>query len=61
MADRSLSEDKLCSLVGNLIDNALEVVSGQPDGWVTVTMAQSMFEESLLVSNNGPKVEVSIE
>ncbi|PFG58071.1 two-component system cit operon sensor histidine kinase CitA [Vibrio sp. ES.051] len=54
---RSLSEDQLCGLIGNLAQNALEAVKGRENGFVSIRISESISEYTIQVLNNGPVIE----
>ncbi|GAA2904998.1 sensor histidine kinase [Pseudonocardia halophobica] len=47
-----LGPDDLVSLVGNLVDNALDAAEGSPDPWVEVHLADGVLE----VADSGPGI-----
>jgi sensor histidine kinase regulating citrate/malate metabolism len=56
-ADEALSRD-LTTVVGNLVDNAIDAVSGVPSGNVTVGLADVGGEIRVTVRDSGPGVQV---
>ncbi len=56
-----LSEEQLCSLIGNLTENALEAVKRQKDAIVRVNVNESDNEYIIQVSNNGPAITCGLE
>jgi two-component system, CitB family, sensor kinase len=53
--DEQLSAD-LTTVVGNLVDNALDAIGHAPDGWVTVEIAQENAHVRVVVRDSGPGV-----
>ncbi len=53
--DERLSTD-LATVVGNLVDNALEAIGYAPDGWVEVAIAQHDGRVRVVVRDSGPGV-----
>ncbi|EOK5722788.1 sensor histidine kinase [Vibrio vulnificus] len=56
-----VSEEQVCSLVGNLIDNALEACQGQNDATMAVKLHETEEEFILTFSNNGPSLDEDLE
>ncbi|MCF8779174.1 sensor histidine kinase [Vibrio sp. IRLE0018] len=56
-----LSEEQLCTLVGNLVDNGLEACFGQEKGTVNVNFSAFTNEFVLTFANNGPVVGQDLE
>lgn len=46
----------LVTVVGNLVDNALEAVGSTPDGWVEVQLRQRADTVEVVVSDSGPGI-----
>jgi two-component system, CitB family, sensor kinase len=53
--DEPLSAD-LATVVGNLVDNALDAIGYAPDGWVAVDIAQQNGQVRVVVRDSGPGV-----
>lgn len=53
--DESLSDD-LTTIVGNLVDNALDAIGAGPGGWVEVDLRQEPEEVRVVVRDSGPGV-----
>jgi two-component system, CitB family, sensor kinase len=53
--DEGLSAD-LTTVVGNLVDNALDALGHVPDGWVAVEIAQENGSVRVMVRDSGPGV-----
>ncbi|MGH2813721.1 MAG: sensor histidine kinase, partial [Actinomycetota bacterium] len=53
--DERLSTD-LATVVGNLVDNALDAIGHTPDGWVAVDIAQRSGQVRVVVRDSGPGV-----
>jgi two-component system, CitB family, sensor kinase len=53
--DERLSAD-LTTVVGNLVDNALDAIGHAPDGWVAVEIAQDNGHVRVMVRDSGPGV-----
>jgi two-component system, CitB family, sensor kinase len=53
--DELLSAD-LTTVVGNLVDNALDAIGFAPDGWVAVEIAQEDGQVRVMVRDSGPGV-----
>jgi two-component system, CitB family, sensor kinase len=53
--DEPLSAD-LTTVVGNLVDNALEAIGHAPDGWVAVEIGQENGHVRVVVRDSGPGV-----
>jgi two-component system, CitB family, sensor kinase len=53
--DELLSSD-LTTVVGNLVDNALDAIGHVPDGWVAVEIAQQNAHVRVTVRDSGPGV-----
>jgi two-component system CitB family sensor kinase len=53
--DELLSAD-LTTVVGNLVDNALDAIGYAPDGWVAVEIAQENGSVRVMVRDSGPGV-----
>jgi two-component system CitB family sensor kinase len=53
--DELLSTD-LATVVGNLVDNALDAIGYTPDGWVAVDIAQQDGKVRVVVRDSGPGV-----
>jgi two-component system, CitB family, sensor kinase len=53
--DELLSAD-LTTVVGNLVDNALDAIGYAPDGWVAVEIAQRNAHVRVMVRDSGPGV-----
>ena len=53
--DELLSAD-LTTVVGNLVDNALDAIGFAPDGWVAVEIAQEDGHVRVMVRDSGPGV-----
>jgi two-component system, CitB family, sensor kinase len=53
--DEPLSAD-LTTVVGNLVDNALDAIGHAPDGWVAVEIAQENGTVRVMVRDSGPGV-----
>ncbi|HZA84942.1 MAG TPA: ATP-binding protein [Actinomycetes bacterium] len=53
--DELLSAD-LTTVVGNLVDNALDAIGHTPDGWVAVEIAQQNAHVRVTVRDSGPGV-----
>ena len=53
--DELLSAD-LTTVVGNLVDNALDAIGFAPDGWVSVEIAQENGTVRVMVRDSGPGV-----
>jgi two-component system, CitB family, sensor kinase len=53
--DELLSAD-LTTVVGNLVDNALDAIGHAPDGWVSVEIAQENGTVRVMVRDSGPGV-----
>jgi two-component system, CitB family, sensor kinase len=53
--DEQLSAD-LTTVVGNLVDNALDAIGHAPDGWVTVEIAHENAHVRVIVRDSGPGV-----
>jgi two-component system, CitB family, sensor kinase len=53
--DEQLSAD-LTTVVGNLVDNALDAIGHAPDGWVAVEIAQENAHVRVVVRDSGPGV-----
>ena len=53
--DELLSTD-LATVVGNLVDNALDAIGYAPDGWVAVDIAQRDGQVRVVVRDSGPGV-----
>jgi two-component system CitB family sensor kinase len=53
--DELLSAD-LATVVGNLVDNALDAIGYAPDGWVAVEIAQRNAHVQVMVRDSGPGV-----
>jgi two-component system CitB family sensor kinase len=53
--DEPLSAD-LATVVGNLVDNALDAIGHAPDGWVAVDIAQQNGQVRVVVRDSGPGV-----
>lgn len=53
--DELLSAD-LATVVGNLVDNAVDAIGHSPDGWVAVQIAQENGHVRVCVSDSGPGV-----
>lgn len=51
-----LTQDQLCSVVGNLLDNSMDAVRGQNNGRIELEMWQSSLEYGLSVTNNGTEI-----
>lgn len=56
-----LNEEKLCSIVGNLIDNSLDALDGAASPTICLNMWRTSTEFGLSVTNNGPEVQSSLE
>ncbi|EOV0172172.1 sensor histidine kinase [Vibrio vulnificus] len=56
-----VSEEQVCSLVGNLIDNGLEACQGQNDATMAVKLHETEEEFILTFSNNGPSLDEDLE
>ncbi|WP_172573123.1 GHKL domain-containing protein [Vibrio vulnificus] len=56
-----VSEEQVCSLVGNLIDNGLEACQGQNDATMVVKLRETEEEFILTFSNNGPSLYEDLE
>ncbi|MCU8295848.1 sensor histidine kinase [Vibrio vulnificus] len=56
-----VSEEQVCSLVGNLIDNGLEACQGQNDATMVVKLRETEEEFILTFSNNGPSLDEDLE
>ncbi len=56
-----VSEEQVCSLVGNLIDNGLEACQGQNDATMVVKLHETEEEFILTFSNNGPSLDEDLE
>lgn len=56
-----VSEEQVCSLVGNLIDNGLEACQGQSDAIMVVKLRETEEEFILTFSNNGPSLDEDLE
>lgn len=50
-------EDDLASILGNLIDNAIDALTGRADGKITVLLKSEDAGLSLLVRDNGPGIQ----
>ncbi len=59
--DEELSND-VATVVGNLVDNAVDAVAGAPDqhGWVEVRVAASGAEVTVTVTDSGPGVDAEV-
>jgi len=57
LRDLTLGEGPLVTVVGNLVDNALDAVAGRSDGRVTVCFARDGDGVGLAVRDNGPGVD----
>ncbi|GAB2646458.1 GHKL domain-containing protein [Vibrio panuliri] len=57
---RTISEEQLCSLLGNLIDNATESVTTSQTPYIHVWIKQSQSEYIFVVANNGPMINSSL-
>ncbi len=53
--DESLSDD-LTTIVGNLVDNALDAIGPTPGGWVEVDLREQGAEIRVIVRDSGPGV-----
>jgi two-component system, CitB family, sensor kinase len=53
--DEPLSAD-LATVVGNLVDNALDAIGHAPDGWVAVEIAHQDGQVRVVVRDSGPGV-----
>jgi two-component system CitB family sensor kinase len=53
--DEQLSAD-LTTVVGNLVDNALDAIGHAPEGWVAVEIAQENGRVRVMVRDSGPGV-----
>jgi sensor histidine kinase regulating citrate/malate metabolism len=53
--DEPLSAD-LTTVVGNLVDNALDAIGHAPDGWVAVQIGQENGHVRVVVRDSGPGV-----
>lgn len=53
--DEQLSED-LTTVIGNLVDNALDAVAGREEGWVEVGIAEEDGDVLVTVRDSGPGV-----
>mgnify|MGYP000642752589 CR=1 FL=1 len=58
---KRLSEEQLCGLVGNLVQNALDAAQGEDGGCVDIHISESTTEYTLKVDNNGPAVVDELE
>lgn len=47
---------EICRVLGNLIDNAMDALSGTPQPAVRVALGENLQEYSLSVANNGPMI-----
>jgi len=50
----ALSQGELITLVGNLIDNAIDAARAEPPGWVEVTVRGTGSELTIIVADSGP-------
>jgi len=57
----AISQEQLCSLVGNLLDNAIESVAASPTPYVQFEIRQSECEYILWFANNGPMLTTTLE
>ncbi|HEX6548013.1 MAG TPA: ATP-binding protein, partial [Candidatus Dormibacteraeota bacterium] len=55
-AASALDPDDLITILGNLIDNALEAVAGQPGAWVEVSISRRDGHLVMRVRDSGPGV-----
>ncbi len=51
---------QLCSVLGNLLDNALDAVAGCPSARVRVHLWESLREFHFAVENNGPAIDEAL-
>ncbi len=58
---KRLSEEQLCSILGNLLDNSIDAVHGASNPHITLNMWCSASEFGLSVTNNGPEIKCSLE
>ncbi|WP_413284806.1 GHKL domain-containing protein [Vibrio sp. MA40-2] len=56
----TLSEEDLSSILGNLIDNAMECFTHFDNAVITVCVSESKTETIIRVANNGPMIQVSL-
>jgi sensor histidine kinase regulating citrate/malate metabolism len=60
--DRLQTEDSadVATIVGNLVDNAIDAAAGRPDAWVEVEIAHDSTTVRITVRDNGSGVPVDV-
>ncbi|MDX1304415.1 sensor histidine kinase [Photobacterium sp.] len=57
----AITEEQLCSLVGNLIDNSLDALLDADEPAVEIALWENATERVLSVTNNGPVINLSLD
>ncbi len=57
----TLTQEQLCSVVGNLLDNSMDALQGRADGKIWLAMWASHSEYGLSVTNNGAEITQPLE
>ena len=47
---------EICCIIGNLMDNAMDALSGIQDGWIRLEVRETIRQFTFSISNNGPAV-----
>ncbi len=58
---KRLSEEQMCGLIGNLVQNSLDAVKGRESGRVDIRISESSSEYTIQVVNNGSMVNDDID
>ena len=51
---------EICCIIGNLMDNAMDALSGVRDGWIRLEVRETLRQFTFVITNNGPSVPESL-
>ncbi len=51
---------EICCIIGNLMDNAMDALSGVKDGWIRLEVRETLRQFTFMITNNGPSVPESL-
>ena len=51
---------EICCIIGNLMDNAMDALSGVRDGWIHLEVRETLRQFTFVITNNGPSVPESL-
>lgn len=51
---------EICCIIGNLLDNAMDAIGSQKDGWIRLEVRETLRQFTFVISNNGPAIPADL-